>query len=286
MIGELWQPCESEMCEKQPACAGCFYCERHCTCTAEARAERERQQRERERERQQRERERERLGAQYQAWVEEQTRGLVYVTTLPAQPKWERLAHFGPEVPGTWYSTGSSWYQAVNGDRVLMHSYGNAVVYYAPEHVANAGAQRWWELRVGEVGEQLAALDVLAYTATAAWANTLGADVKVRLVALKGRDYFLNIARGKPLLVGSLRWITPYDRLLGSGEIPLVMLERVKYPLTIDEAVRYPSPSGRRPHSIWRGKGQDGSCVFYAETYDCEIYPVAYQEPGCHAETA
>jgi hypothetical protein len=30
--GELWQECERRGCDTEPVCAGCFYCDRHCTC--------------------------------------------------------------------------------------------------------------------------------------------------------------------------------------------------------------------------------------------------------------
>ncbi|GIW31425.1 MAG: hypothetical protein N2047_04015 [Meiothermus sp.] len=30
--GELWQECEARGCRREPVCACCFYCQKHCTC--------------------------------------------------------------------------------------------------------------------------------------------------------------------------------------------------------------------------------------------------------------
>lgn len=32
MRGQLWQPCEVPRCRKEPVCAWCERCQRHCTC--------------------------------------------------------------------------------------------------------------------------------------------------------------------------------------------------------------------------------------------------------------
>lgn len=268
MRGELWQPCE--VCDTEPACAWCFNCERHCDCPPPPiKEELERRRVEEQRT----EQERARKGEAYRAFVEEQTKGLVYTTALPSKVDWRPLKRFDKDVPGTWYTTGATWSEGeIDGQRVLRHDYGNAVAFYAPQEVVDRAVLSRWDAMVQEDGEQIAALTVLAYTVNDDWKRTLGSDVYVRLVELKGREYFLDLARSQPWLIGNMRNHTPYSHLIEQSEIPVVMLTPVATTFAQRDALKL--PSGDRVNAVWihPETGQ-----YYAEGYGawdlCPINP-------------
>lgn len=143
-------------------------------------------------------------GAAYEQWRAEHLAGLVYTTATPpdgvgVSGEWVIVARFDKETPGAWYDTGDTWRsRQYDGQTVYSHSYGNAIVYYAPQALVDAWCEAAYRHAASpegwSKGDEVA---VARAVATKHAGRCFGNDVYRRLVELHGLEHYLNIARSR-----------------------------------------------------------------------------------------
>lgn len=139
--------------------------------------------------------EREAAGKNYEEWRTALVVDLVQTSSSPEGVDWTRIRHEPSTTPGTWYTTGDTWYEAqVEGQTIYKQSYGNAVLYYAPITLVDAWAQREWD-RVAEAERPHRACYILeGFVRATEHKACYGDDEMVRLVEALGLPYFINLA--------------------------------------------------------------------------------------------
>ena len=168
-------------------------------------------------------------GDEYNQWKASHLGGLVGVYTGPSGVEWKKVAYFDSETPGAWYTTGDTWCSTLIGNQVVYQcEYGNAVVWYAPQPLADQWCEDNFARRVATYGLPKAARWVLEHHEQ--YAECIGGDVATRLVQIHGAEYFAEEARKWEWLVlpfnGGYEMVRP---VISKYNLPAVALQSVEY---------------------------------------------------------
>lgn len=188
--------------------------------------------------------------AAYASWKATHLAGLVRTYANDHVLSWERVAHF--DGPGTWYTTGDTWYKAeVEGHVCYQCHYGNAIASYAPQAIADLWCDAHWRAFVRDVynGDQSAAARQVLIDSLR---DYIGSDVAKRLIEIHGPQFFAQLAGATEWWIygkDMLDWAGQAARHYGVQHVYLTAINTGSLPFTTG---RFHLPDSKLVQSYWR----------------------------------
>lgn len=208
---------------------------------------------------------------QYIEWKTARLTGLVesYAHIKP-ETQWEWLVHFGSEVPGTWYTTGDTWYKAYVGDQTIYkRDYGNAVVFYAPQAIVDQSLENYWQRMVEIYKTTVKAARKILTDSTK---NYMGSDEAKRLVILKGEPFFVDLAGSEEWLefdTGGLDW-----EANAASHYGITCHKMIKIKIANMYCYNLVDDDGKAIHDFWKHPETN---IFYANYKPINIFLLTEQ---------
>jgi hypothetical protein len=147
-------------------------------------------------------------GRYYEEWQTRVLDGLIMTSApLPIESaEWQHLVSFDSDTPGTWTTTGDSWYRSEkDGQTVYRRDYGNACQYFAPPGLVDEACRMRWQEWVTSFGEVDAARYFLIdydRVREPGMVGCYGDDVARRYVELEGLDKLVQLAGREEWVIG------------------------------------------------------------------------------------